>query len=150
MDPEQFNQSLSMLNRDKEQSLIDTVDDTPEESDPLNTSTSSNSFMQNPFMQKVASGVKQMVNKEQQQFEKATEIDTLNPMIQCQAGQVRPPQDKKYCQLCYKELGLLTRKYHCGMCSRTVCGNCSLEEDKQRSCDFCRIKIENGQIDRFY
>ena len=36
------------------------------------------------------------------------------------------------------------------MCSRTVCGNCSLEEDKQRSCDFCSIKIENGQIDRFY
>ena len=38
MDPEQFNQSLSQLNRDKEQSQIDAVDDDPNMSDELNNS----------------------------------------------------------------------------------------------------------------
>ena len=63
---------------------------------------------------------------------------------------MKPPQDKKYCQLCYKEMGLMTRKYHCNMCSRTCCGSCCKEEDKTRTCDFCLVKIENSQIDRFY
>ena len=109
-----------------------------------------NSF-QNNLLNKMASGVKQMVNQQQKiAFNAATEIDTLNPMIQSQAGLVKPPQDKGYCQLCYKELGFLSRKFHCSMCSRTCCGQCSKEEDKTRACDFCNIKIENSQIDRFY
>lgn len=78
MDPESFNQSLSQLNRDKEQSQIDAVDDDPNLSDDLNNS------LQNRLMSTMASGLKQMVNKEAggNSFSAAEEIDTLNPMIQ--------------------------------------------------------------------
>lgn len=36
------------------------------------------------------------------------------------------------------------------MCSRTVCGNCSTEDEKTRTCSYCTIKMENPQIDKFY
>lgn len=44
----------------------------------------------------------------------------------------------------------MTRKHHCWMCSRTCCAVCSLEDDKQRTCLYCTIRIENPQIDKFY
>ena len=45
---------------------------------------------------------------------------------------------------------MLMKKYHCWMCSRTCCANCSSEADKTRTCFYCTIKMENPQIDKFY
>jgi hypothetical protein len=51
---------------------------------------------------KVAGGVQNLGQKlisddSQPDFKQGQVIDTLNPLIQAQAGQVHPPQDKKHC-----------------------------------------------------
>jgi butyrate kinase len=51
---------------------------------------------------KVAGGVQNLGQKLIQdegsaEFKQGKVIDTLNPLIQAQAGQVRPPQDRKHC-----------------------------------------------------
>ena len=154
---QQFNDSLQQLNRDKDlQTQIEPIDD--HSFDNLSQISGSNASFSagakiseagNKLM-KMAGGVAGIFSEEKKQFQAGEQIDTLNPLIQAQAGQLRPPQDKKYCQLCYKELGLLVRKFHCWMCSRTCCGSCSSEVDKTRTCQYCTIKIENPQIDKFY
>ena len=82
-------------------------------------------------------------------------VDSLNPkIIAATTNSERPPQMKPYCQLCFKEFNFLTRRYHCVFCTRSACFGCTAEishdGEKERSCEFCEVKISNPQIDQFY
>ena len=93
-------------------------------------------------------------NPRQQQYD-LEPLETLNPALLAASITIpKPNQNKSYCQLCYKEFTLITRKYHCLYCTRSCCTNCSKEmqegTQKARHCEYCEVKLANSQIDQFF
>ena len=55
--------------------------------------------------------------------------DTLNPAVAAMRALPEkddsPKVNKKYCQLCFREFTMLTKKKHCYYCKRSCCQKCS-------------------------